>query len=175
MPGSPGSGWRVVQEQSRENLLRWRSFYRSARTVVDLEQPVGHAFKRLLHVLARADGAFFPTLDGGVGLLDGREDGAGIDVEDCGFLVHVGQRDAEKGKSELVPRCYPFTAVNQCPQSMMRVPTKLSETQRSFDCHPAISDRPTSLPDDAVWDCETRSWKDPKDWLHRHERWRGVP
>ena len=63
--------------------------HRTARAVVHLEQHLAHPLERLLHALAGADRALFPSFDGLVGLFDGSYDAARIDFEDDGFLVHV--------------------------------------------------------------------------------------
>ena len=57
-------------------------------TVVHFEQHVGHAFQRLLHPVAGADRVLLPSINSRVGLLDGRKDCAGIEIEGDGFLVH---------------------------------------------------------------------------------------
>jgi hypothetical protein len=57
-------------------------------SVVHLEQHIGHALQRFLHPVAGADRVLLPPINGGVGLLDGCEDGTRIDFESYGFSVH---------------------------------------------------------------------------------------
>ena len=58
------------------NRLR-QPLHGTVRLVVDLEQHVGHTLERLLHLVARAERALLPTLDGRVGLFDSGQDGRG--------------------------------------------------------------------------------------------------